>query len=99
LAFPAPRHTYSLTQIDLNMRDSKEVSCEKSGAGGTTLGENGKSRAHHAANGGFSDTREMFGEYTAIRKNSRLLFPVDAKEPAAVGFFSVSRSNFVDGNF
>jgi len=80
------------------MRDSKEESCEKSGACGATLGENGESGAHHAADGGLGDAREMFGENAAIGEYRRFVPPVDAKEPAAVGFFGVSRSDFVDGN-
>jgi hypothetical protein len=89
LAFPAPRHTYSLTQIGMSVRDSYGKSCEESRADGAALRENGESRAHHTADGGLRDTREMFGENAAISKDSRFVCPVDAQEPAAARFFGL----------
>ena len=38
----------------------------ESGASGAALGENGESRAHYAADGGFGDAREMLGKDAAV---------------------------------
>jgi hypothetical protein len=71
----------------------------ESGASGAALGENGESRAHYAADSGFGDAREMLGENATISKNCRFVCPIDAQEPATVGFFGLRRCNFIDGNF
>src|SRR6266481_876063 len=69
-----------------------------SGSGGAALSENGESRAHHTADGGLGDAREMFGEDAAIGKGSRLVRPVDSQGPAAMGLFGFCRRDLAERN-
>jgi len=57
---------------------SKKITKDESCARRAALGKNGKSGAHHAANGGLGDAREVFAESSAIRKDGCLVRPVDA---------------------
>src|SRR5438876_5601692 len=95
LAFPAPCHAYSLPHFAQAVRDSsKKITKDESCARRAALGKNRKSGAHHAADGGFSDAREVLGEKSAIDKDNRLVRPVDAQEPAATGFFGLRGRDF-----
>ena len=79
LAFPTPCHAYSLPHFAQAVRDSsKKITKDESCARRAALGKNRKSGAHHAANGGLGDAREVFAESSAIGKDGCLVRPVDA---------------------
>src|SRR5712664_2088028 len=74
------------------------VAKEKLGAGSAALGENGESRAHHAADGGLRDAREMLGKDAPVREFRGVAGP---GQPQAPGFFGLLRagcSDFADGD-
>src|SRR5207249_7066772 len=56
-------------------------------------------RAHHAADGGLCNAREVLGENSAIDKYCCFACPVDAQELAAMGFFGLCGRDFDDENF
>src|SRR6266550_3595382 len=99
LAFPATCHAYSVTQIVQIARDSDgKVTKEKSGAGGASLGENGKSRAHHTADGALRDTREMLGKDAAVGEFGGATGPGHSQAPGFFGLLRAGGSDFADGD-
>ncbi len=82
------------------MRNSnRKITRRESGACRAALGKNGKGGAHHAADGGLGDAREVLGENSAIGKDGGLIRPIDAQEPAAMGLLGLRGRDFGDGDF
>src|SRR5579863_1598703 len=59
---------------------------------------NRQALAHHAAQSGLRDAREMFGEDAVIGKLGGVIGPANRQEERAAGFFDARGGNFRRGN-
>jgi hypothetical protein len=62
------------------------------------MGENGESRAHHTADGGLGDAREMLGKDAAVGELCGEAGRGHSKEPGILGFLRAGGSDFADGD-
>lgn len=69
------------------------------GAGGAATGQNRQCGTHDAANGGFCDASEMFGENAAVGKLGGVVEPANEQDPIRTGFFRAEQRNLRNGNY
>jgi len=72
------------------------VAKEKSGAGSAALGEDGESRAHHTADGGLRDAREMLGKNATVGEFGGVTGPGHSQAPGFIGLLGEGGSDFAD---